>query len=225
MDLKKKYSSQSYIIINEALSSKEQELEINFTKKGECSSMYKPNTKLLKKFPFSERFDVKTKAKIKTKTLDNVLKMHGLMHPNYMKLDIQGAELEALKWSVKSLKSICCIELEIEFAELYENQPLFGDVSNFLTKYDFMFNKFLGLAGRTLRPLIANNDPNIASQHMWSDAVFIRHVEKIKDLKDEKLLKLSLLSAIYNSLDLAYFCLLAYDKRNKSSLAKDWISF
>ena len=137
MDLQKKYSSQNYIIINDALSSKEQELEINFTKKGECSSIYKPNTQLLKKFPFSERFDVKTKEKIKTKTLDNVLKLKGLMHPNYMKLDIQGAELEALKGSVKSLKSICCIELEIEFAELYENQPLFSETELFLRKNGF----------------------------------------------------------------------------------------
>ena len=136
-DLQKKYSSKNYIIINDALSSKEQELEINFTKKGECSSIYKPNFELLKEFPFSERFDVKTKAKIKTKTIDNVLKMHGLKYPNYMKLDIQGAELEALKGSINSLKSICCIELEIEFAELYENQPLFSETEQFLRKKGF----------------------------------------------------------------------------------------
>lgn len=136
-DLQKKYSSQNYVIINEALSSKEQELEINFTKKGECSSIFKPNFKLLSKFPFSERFKVKTKTKIKTQTLDNILEINGLKYPNYMKLDIQGAELEALKGSVNSLKSICCIELEIEFAELYENQPLFSEVEQFLRQNGF----------------------------------------------------------------------------------------
>lgn len=136
-DLQKKYSSKNYIIINEALSSKEQELEINFTKKGECSSIYEPNYELLKEFPHSERFNVKRRAKIKTKTLDNVLKMHGVKYPNYMKLDIQGAELEALKGSVNSLKSICCIELEIEFAELYKNQPLFSETEQFLRKKGF----------------------------------------------------------------------------------------
>ena len=59
---------------------------------------------------------------------------------------------------------------------------------------------------------------------MWADAVYIRHVEKIRNLSDEKLLKLSLLSTIYGSVDLAYYCLLAYDKRNSSSLSTDWIS-
>ena len=136
-DLQKKYSSQNYIIINQALSSREQEININFTKKGECSSIYKTNFKLIKKFPFAERFDVKTKAKIKTNTLDQALKTNGLEYPNYIKLDIQGAELEALKGSIRSLKTICCIELEIEFAELYENQPLFSEIEQFLRQNGF----------------------------------------------------------------------------------------
>ena len=87
-----------------------------------------------------------------------------------------------------------------------------------------MFNKFLKLSGRTLKPLIANKDPTIASQHMWTDAVFIQNFEKIKNLSDEKLLKLSVLSAVYNSIDLSFFCLSIYDKRNESTLAKDWMS-
>ena len=136
-DLQKKYSSQDYIIINEALSSKEQEVDIHLTQKGQCSSIYKPNLKLLNKFPFSERFDIKTKTKIKTKTLDQLLEAHKLKHPNYIKLDIQGAELDALKGSKNSLKSICCIELEIEFAELYENQPLFSETEQFLRQNGF----------------------------------------------------------------------------------------
>ena len=134
MDLQKKYSSQNYIIINDALSSKEQELEINFTKKGECSSIYKPNTQLLKKFPFSERFDVKTKEKIKTKTLDNVLKMKGLIHPNYMKLDIQGAELEALKGSVESLKVFVALSWKLSL-------PNCMKINLFSVKQNYFFVK------------------------------------------------------------------------------------
>ena len=107
---------------------------------------------------------------------------------------------------------------------MYENQPLFGDMCNFLNQYDFMFNKFKGFGGRTLKPIIAKEGPNSISQCMWSDAVFIHHVEKIQNLDDKKLLKLSLLSAIYNSIDLAYFCLLIYDKRNSTNIAKDWIN-
>ena len=35
---------------------------------------------------------------------------------------------------------------EVEFVEQYINQPLFGDVSSFLKKQDFMLHKFLGFA-------------------------------------------------------------------------------
>ena len=59
---------------------------------------------------------------------------------------------------------------------------------------------------------------------MWTDAVFIQHINKIKNLNNEKLLKLSVLTAIYNSLDLTCFYLFLYDKRNSSTLAKDWMS-
>jgi hypothetical protein len=111
---------------------------------------------------------------------------------------------------------------EVEFVPHYENQPLFGDVCNFLSNYDLMFNKFLGLAGRSLRPIILNNNANFVSQHLWSDAVFIRHVQKIPQLNDEKLLKLSLLAALYGSGDLTFYCLSKFDERNSSSLAKQW---
>ena len=87
-----------------------------------------------------------------------------------------------------------------------------------------MFNKFAGLAGRTLKPTIFNNDPNAPSQLMWSDAIFIKQIEKIQTLSNEKLLKLSLLAAVYNSLDLTFFCLSIYDKNSSSSLAKDLMS-
>ena len=74
MDLQKKYSSKNYIIINDALSSKEQELEINFTKKGECSSIYKPNTQLLKNFLFQRDLMLRQRKKLKQKPLIMFLK-------------------------------------------------------------------------------------------------------------------------------------------------------
>ena len=74
------------------------------------------------------------------------------------------------------------------------------------------------------KPTIFNNDPNVPSQLMWSDAIFIKQIEKIQTLSNEKLLKLSLLAAVYNSLDLTFFCLSIYDKNNSTSLAKDLMS-
>ena len=54
---------------------------------------------------------------------------------------------------------------EVEFVEHYKNQPLFGDVSDFLNK-NFMFHKFLGLSGRALKPVVLKNDENSLSAHV-----------------------------------------------------------
>ena len=49
------------------------------------------------------------------------------------------------------------------------------------------------------------------------------NVQKIQNLDDEKLLKLSLLACVYGSLDLSFYCLSHYDKRHASSFGKDWM--
>ena len=123
----------------------------------------------------------------------------------------------------KTLESVLKIVTEVEFIPHYIDQPLFGDVCNYLEKHNLMFNKFLGLAGRALKPLILKN-AQTPSQHIWTDAVFIHHIQKIKNLSKIKLLKLSLLSLLYGSVDLTHFCLAAYDENNSTTFAKDFMS-
>ena len=86
-----------------------------------------------------------------------------------------------------------------------------------------MFHKFLGLAGRALKPMVINNDPNLPSQHIWSDAVFIRHIQAIQNLGAQQLLKLSVLAAVYGSPDLSYYCLAHHDMKNGTTLAPDFV--
>ena len=86
-----------------------------------------------------------------------------------------------------------------------------------------MFNKFLGMCGRTLQPIIMGNDLFHVSQELWSDAVFIRNVQTFSTLDDTKLLKLSLMSQVYRSSDLTCFCLAEYDSRNDTELAKKYL--
>ena len=189
-----------------------------------CTSLYKPNEKLIRLYNNLEFAYLKDEAEIDTITLDTFVDKYNIKDVDFIKIDVQGAELDVFKGAKKVLKDVIKIVCEVEFVPLYESQPLFGDVCSFLKDYDLMFNKFLGFGGRTLKPLIANEGPNAISQYMWSDAVFLTEVEKLQNLSDEKLLKLSLLSAIYNSIDVAYFCLLIYDKRNSTNIAKTWIN-
>lgn len=207
-----------------ALGEKNEKKKLYNTEHPMCTSLYRPNEKLLRLYNNLQVAYLKDETEIDTITLDTFVDKYNIVDIDFIKIDVQGAELDIFKGSKNILKNVIKIICEVEFVPLYENQPLFGDVCNFLKQYDFMFNKFKGLNGRTLKPLIPNEGPNAMSQCMWSDAVFIHDIEKLQNLSDEKLLKLSLLSAIYNSIDLAYFCLLIYDKRNSSNISKDWIN-
>lgn len=189
-----------------------------------CTSLYKPNEKLISLYNNLDFAYLKNETEIETITLDNFISKNSIDNLDFIKIDTQGSELDIFNGGKNSLKNVIKIICEVEFVPIYEDQPLFGDVNKFLNENGFMFNKFLGLSGRALKPLILNKDLNKASQHMWSDAVFIKNIEVIQNLSDDKLLKLSILSAAYFSMDLSFFCLSIYDRRYSSNLAKNWIS-
>ena len=197
--------------------------ELYITNHPMCSSLYKPNENLISLYHNFEAAYLKSKTTIETITLDNFLEANNIGPLDFIKIDVQGAELDIFRGGKKALKDVLKIVCEVEFIHHYENQPLFGDVCKFLNGYDLMFNKFLGMAGRSLRPIVFNSDKNFASQHIWSDAIFIKHIQKISKLSDKKLLKLSLLAAVYESLDLTHYCLSRFDERNSSLLATKWL--
>lgn len=206
-----------------ALGHKNEKKKLYVTQHPMCSSLYKPNENFIKLYNNFEVAYQKNEIQIDTISLDFFIDKYQVKEVDFIKIDVQGAELDIFKGAHDTLKSVLNIVCEVEFVPIYENQPLFGDVCNFLNKYDLMFNKFLGLAGRSLKPIVINNN-KLPSQHFWSDAVFIHHIQKIENLSDERLMKLSLLACTYGSLDLTFFCLSHYDKKHKTSFAKDWMN-
>jgi FkbM family methyltransferase len=73
-------------------------------------------------------------------TLDNYCDLNEIGHIDILKMDIQGAELNALKGARKLLsqKNITMIVTEVEFKELYKNQPLYEDLAVYLRDYGYV---------------------------------------------------------------------------------------
>lgn len=69
---------------------------------------------------------------VPTDRLDNVLRVDEIQRPSMLKIDVQGAELDVLKGAVTFLEAIDYIYLEISFIEIYEEQPLFAEIDQFL---------------------------------------------------------------------------------------------
>lgn len=111
------------------------------TRSPTCSSLLKPNTDEWKRYgePGSKRnkraeiVDVDT---IETVSLETLCEIENIA-PDFLKLDTQGSELEILSGYNDGLSSLIGIEIEVEFVELYENQPLFSDVDAFLREQGF----------------------------------------------------------------------------------------
>lgn len=204
-----------------ALGRTEEERPFYITRAPMCCSLYRPNEELISLYNNMEVAALMSQTTIKTVSLDAFAKQQGIDDVDFIKIDIQGAELEVFEGGVEALAHVVAIVSEVEFVPHYVDQPLFGDVCAFLAKQGIMFHKFLGVGGRTLKPVVMANNPNFPSQHMWSDAVFIKHVADIPSLPSDKLLKLGMLSFIYGSPDLAFYCFRHYDERHGSHIIQE----
>ena len=176
-----------------------------------CCSLYKPNEALLSEYNALDVAMLKATCSVKTVSLDRFIHDNDIDSIDFVKIDIQGAELDVFKGGVKALQNVVLIVSEVEFISLYVDQPLFGDVCHYLADKGMMFHKFLTLAGRSIRPVIIQNNPNFATQHMWSDAVFIKDIQKLNTLSSDSLLKLGILGYMYGSPDLTFHCFQIYD--------------
>jgi FkbM family methyltransferase len=192
------------------------------TNTGMTSSLLRPNLRFTKLFNnLAELMQVVSTPEIDTVCLDDVAEIRE-QGCDLLKLDTQGSEAEILAHSRKTLERCLIIQSEVEFVPLYEEQPLFADVDQFLRGQGFMFHRFLGLSGRTYRPLMVNDDPNRPlSQVLWSDAVYVPDVMRLDHLEPEALLKLAaLLHEVYGSFDLCHVVLSAHDKQCGTSYSQ-----
>jgi FkbM family methyltransferase len=178
-----------------------------------CTSLYRPNEPLLDCYNNLHVAKLKSISSVETVSLDRFTADREISHVDFIKIDIQGAELDVFQGGSRALRDLVAVVSEVEFVPLYVDQPLFGDVCRFLADQGLMFHKFIEIAGRTLRPTIANDDPNFAIQQLWADAMFVRNVPTLAELSPRKLLKLALLSYLYESGDLVIHCLRLYDEQ------------
>jgi hypothetical protein len=103
---------------------------------------------------------VQGETTVEATTLESVMRDEGISEIDLLWMDIQGAELLALKGLGSRLDDVKFIHLEVEFFPIYAGQPLFGDVHEFLRKRGFTllgftsYSKFAADAIYARRPLL-----------------------------------------------------------------------
>ena len=188
------------------------------TRHPACASLYEPDEQMFGKYHHLDVAGLKAKRSIQTIDLDSFAAREQIGSVDFIKIDVQGAELDVFQGGAEVLQGVVFIVGEVGFIPLYKQQPLYGDVNTHLSGCGFMFHRFLGLEGRTIQPVVLNNDPLFATQHMWSDALFIRDLDRLEALEPHKVVKLGVLAYLYGSVDVAYYCFNYYDDRHRTSL-------
>ncbi|MBI3616088.1 MAG: FkbM family methyltransferase [Candidatus Omnitrophica bacterium] len=140
------------------------------------SSFLKPNRPFLDRFPDASRFDVETAQSVEVKSLDGLIQgfSGGLPRQiDFLKLDTQGSELLVLKGAHQTLRSqVVALDIEVEFAPLYESQPLFRDVDAYLAECGFTLFKLRRM--EWVRRGYAERPYRSGGQIVFGEAVYLK---------------------------------------------------
>lgn len=100
---------------------------------------------------------------VNTTTIDHFCDTESVSHIDILKLDVEGAEIKALKGSHNKLskQSISLIYTEVMFMPHYEGACMFYELTSFLSQYNYTLFNFYGLKR-------AKN-----GQLRWGNAIFI----------------------------------------------------
>lgn len=176
------------------------------------SSLLEPDPAALGFFnSFPQLGRVEATARLQTRRLDDI----GELPPvDFLKMDVQGAELMVLQNGRQKLAQCVAAQLETSFVPLYRDQPCFGAVDLEMRAQGFIPHCFVNVKRWSIAPAIAGNDPRIAmNQLLESDIVYIRDLTHADGFSDLQLKKLAAIAQMYRSPDLAARCLTELERR------------
>lgn len=122
---------------NVALGNEETTRPIHRSKFSPSSSLLPMKDLHKQAFPYTRGLEPET---VTVTTLDTQLSGVELKRRVLAKIDVQGYEMHVLQGSTKTLPLVDILLIETSFVELYQAQPLFKDVYDFLTKRNFTYS-------------------------------------------------------------------------------------
>lgn len=185
--------------------------KLNLYRQRGCSSLLEANYAIAQRFAREEYYILDDVMEVSMMGLDEALNDHKVTDASYLKIDIQGAEIEAFQSGTELLSQLVMLRTEVSFLPVYKDQPLFSEVEQFLRRFDFELFKFVEThhwrRGSKVKYPSIDRERKFASsgQLIHGDALFIKSPETIARSNDpsKKLLHLALLAFAYGEVDLS----------------------
>ena len=195
------------------LARKTEKLDFYITSRPSGSSVFKPHYENMSKYSPKAYWTVKEKRNLEFLSLSDFLTKYKKKSPDLIKLDTQGSELDIIKSLKKNqIDEVLAIEIEVEFIEMYKNQPLFKDIDDFLKKNNFEIMdlrthrsyriKDEDRGGFSKKFYNVVNLPNdFSAKLIAGDAIYLKKIDKSILRDKNKLLKILKILVIYHFFD------------------------
>jgi len=177
------------------------------------TSTFLPSAAALDVFSFfKNNARVVSQTPIKTQRLDDIGEISEI---DFIKIDIQGGELSVFRNGKEKLKNVVVIQTELQFVNLYEGQPSFGEVDQELRSQGFIPHAFAALKKWPISPMQIGEDPTRPlNQLLEADLVYVRDFVHPDTISSEQLKQLCLIThSCYKSFDLAGRCIALLEQR------------
>lgn len=92
---------------------------------------------------------LENKVSVQAIRMDNFMKEHKIDKIDFLKLDVEGCNFEALQGFGDRLKDVNSIHIEAEHTALWQGQKLYNDIAKILEGNDFQLIKFQRYASQS----------------------------------------------------------------------------
>ncbi len=189
-------------------------------------SFYEQNTELTNRWKFEnhqEKFYARDifyptgKSQWNVTSVDEWVKEQGkAIDIDFMKLNVQGAELQILRGANSIIDGVIGLMTEVSFVESYKKRPFFSDIDSYLRERKFVFFDLIGhhYMGRAASPITVRHMPGLYplwGQLIEGHAIYFRDPidmeacgSQVDRLTQAKLLKLVAFAEVFGQIEYAF---------------------
>jgi len=170
------------------------------------ASLLHHNEAMVPIFGHPELHQIQNSVPVSTTTLDHAMRKLELVTVDYLKVDVEGAELDVLSGAKQALCTASAIKVECSFLEQRKGQPLIWEVGDTLGKSGYVCAEVRDIHYWRRRPVPAH--PYVARYVMpysrglaaQCDLMFLRDYQQIQD---DQCMRLFAVAAILGYFDYA----------------------